>query len=450
MTIPPGALRDLLAEITGIELGRGGLADVLGTFVRHRIAELGLRLEEDYLTLLRNRDQGEVARLVDVVSVPHTWFMRDLPQLSAVVEALVELRRRARPLYVWVPGCATGEDVYSIALLAERAGVPVEVTGTDISERSLERARQGVYGPFSLRELPESARLDFELAPAGGLSVGTELRRRVRFVQHNLMDEALRRPGGWDLILCRNVFIYFSPTSAARCAEGLAATLNPAGVAFFGAGELITCPPEGVRPELISGRVAYRLDPSAPALGKRSALGEPFTSQKLRVGEPWGADAIRPLRESGLVPSSGQGARPLERDPPQVSSRFSTDWGRLLAREDLAPATEEALQLSARSPLDPGFRLASGILLYSSGDYRRAVEQLRSALLLEGRLWVAAVYQGLCLEGLGNREEALALFRCAQRLLEASSAEPVELPAELSAHSVDLRYLVRDRVKRAI
>src|SRR5690606_15356386 len=110
--------------------------------------------EPAYLSHLDNDPSGESERLIDVISVPHTWFFRDSVQLNAIIDALSAVDTRRRPLRVWVPGCATGEDAYSLALLARAAGLELEVTASDLSRKSLQRAEEAVFGPFSLRELP--------------------------------------------------------------------------------------------------------------------------------------------------------------------------------------------------------------------------------------------------------------------------------------------------------
>jgi chemotaxis protein methyltransferase CheR len=425
------SLRHRLTVQTGIELVRGGLSDSLKIFVERRLKELSLKDEPAYLSHLDDEASGEAVRLIEVISVPHTWFFRDPVQLSAIIDALSERKGRGTPLSVWVPGCATGEDAYSIALLADAAGLEVQVTASDISLKSLERGREATYGSFSLREVP--AHFLSELEPLGTAHrVSERIRAMVRFQEHNLMDPAIRTRGGWDIILCRNVFIYFSAENACLCAEALSQVLSPDGTLFWGAGELLTQSPRGVYPVSIRDRIAFRRLPTSPRLeGDRTHV--PPARLVLTVSAP-----VEVAPSLGEFP---QNAGKMSRDPPP-----SPDWEELLAREDIGSATQEVLRLSAALPLDMELRTGAGIFLYSLGDYELALREFRAALMLDPRLWFVALYEGLCLDGLGRRDEARDRFRAAERWL-LSGGDSIALPEVLKGHGADLREMVKAKAR---
>src|SRR5690606_30879640 len=117
---------------------------------------------------------------------------------------------------------STGEEPYSLAILAEKSGVDVEIWATDLNLAALSHARRGSYGMWSLRHMQEDLTFGFT-QEANGCRVQPHVAARVRFARHNLLrDPTFRSPlesGGWDLILCRNVLIYYTPEDAADVAR---------------------------------------------------------------------------------------------------------------------------------------------------------------------------------------------------------------------------------------
>src|SRR5205807_399417 len=126
-------------------------------------------------------------------------------------------------------------------------GVSVEVLATDINSEALERARAAVYGEWSTRTLPAELRRFLEPAPGGGHRVVDDVRARVRFLRHNLLGAAPApaTSGAWDLVLCRNVLIYFRRAEAAGTLERLARSLSDDGWLFVGGGEVLQAAPAG-------------------------------------------------------------------------------------------------------------------------------------------------------------------------------------------------------------
>lgn len=458
----------LLTELTGIELSRGGLRNSLESFAERRACELGFKDAEAYFSEVARLGSAERQRLFDVISVPHTWFFRDAAQIHAVLQVLKDMSCGARPLRVWVPGCATGEDAYSLALLAESAGLSLRILATDMSQRSLTKARDARYGAFSMRELP-SAYSPFFTRQGKFWTLAESVRQRVQFQEHNLMDPPLTTAGGWDLILCRNVVIYFSSSTAANCAERMAQTVHAAGAIFFGAGELVSQAPRGLNPVLVGQRVAFRpATPSeeVPRWAAKAPKVPPMDGARPRP--PLGQHEIHGL--AGVAPAPRPQPEPQQHRPAEVpgalwseacrlpeagrsnqdegeSTVRSDSWTHLLDHGDFSTAAQEVLRASAQAPLDPELRLLSGIALYTAGDYGRGLRELRAALLLDGKLWPAALYQGLCLDGLGANDQAREEYARAARLLEAPDASRLSLPTPLQGLSGDLLEMVRHKAR---
>ncbi|MGH3222146.1 MAG: CheR family methyltransferase, partial [Streptosporangiaceae bacterium] len=158
-------------------------------------------------------------RLIDEVTVQETTFVRDRAQLDSIPwsDLLCSAQEAGSPVIrVWSAGCATGEEPYTLALLAAEAFVvehpPVDVLGTDISSRALAAAQTGRYRERAVRALDDGLRRRYlERQADGTYLVGDGLRKLVRYRRHNLARDPLPPPGeaGFDVITCRNVLIYF-------------------------------------------------------------------------------------------------------------------------------------------------------------------------------------------------------------------------------------------------
>jgi chemotaxis methyl-accepting protein methylase len=152
-------------------------------------------------------------------------------------ERLAACASEGRPFQAWFAGCATGDEVYSVALLLARLGLPpagADLLGTDLDAEAIEVARAGAYEPASLREVPEAAREKwFEPAPPPRCwKVRSPHPARIQFRVHDVLRTPPRR--GQDLVLCRNLMIYLEPSLQETVLLHLAAALRPGGVLALG------------------------------------------------------------------------------------------------------------------------------------------------------------------------------------------------------------------------
>jgi chemotaxis protein methyltransferase CheR len=251
-------LRGLVEERLGLHYGEGDLP-MLGERVGARAHVAGMASLHDYYARLReDPDPGgpEWLALADHLAVGETYFFRETPPLEALIDAeiLPRLQRGQPSLRLWSAGCATGEEPLTVAmLLAERRCLDrVVVHATDVSPAALARARTGRYPANSLRlpALPECARRFISRLPDGALEVAPELRAQIRWQTLNLLDTAgVRALGVFDVILCRNVIIYFSERATRQLVSALTEALNPGGVLAVGVSESLHrfsaagCPP---------------------------------------------------------------------------------------------------------------------------------------------------------------------------------------------------------------
>ncbi len=199
---------------------------------------------ERYFDLLQH-EPGEIDALFDDLLIKVTGFFRDAPVFEALKEtafpSLTRDRVEADPLRVWVPGCSTGEEIYSIAIslleYVEAAGlsISVQMFGSDASERVIERARAGVYDDGIVSAVsPDRLRRRFTRTDAG-YQINRTVRDLCVFSRHILgVDPPLSR---MDLISCRNLLIYLAPTLQQKVIDTLAYALRPAGTLLVGSSE---------------------------------------------------------------------------------------------------------------------------------------------------------------------------------------------------------------------
>jgi chemotaxis protein methyltransferase CheR len=221
--------------------------------VARRIAELGLADHAaDRAHLAAHPDEWEVLRALTPVTISR--FGRDREVFGALAaDVLPSLAASARDagrdvLRAWSAACASGEEAYTLALLAADAGLEIDVLATDVHPPVLERARSARYERSSLRELPDRWReRGFAEAPGGALAVRPEHRHRVTVARHDLRDPPPTGP--FDLVLCRNAaFTYFAPDAQRAVLAHLAAALRPGGALVLGLHETLPDPATGFAP----------------------------------------------------------------------------------------------------------------------------------------------------------------------------------------------------------
>jgi chemotaxis protein methyltransferase CheR len=242
--------RRLIYREAGIYLGPHKKALLMGRLSR-RLRELGLSFG-DYLRQVEE-DAPERARLLEAICTHETRFFRE-PRHFEFLERDVLPRWRSqggtdsggKHVRVWSAGCSSGEEAFSLAMvlrfhLPPEEGWTIEILATDLSTRILERARQTLWPVDRSQEIPSRYLKAFMLRGTGSqeglMKAGPELRPLVHFQRVNLNEESLPVMGCFDLLFCRNVFIYFDAASKARAVERLVRRLSPKGYLFVGHAE---------------------------------------------------------------------------------------------------------------------------------------------------------------------------------------------------------------------
>ncbi|MCC7492348.1 MAG: PAS domain-containing protein [Fimbriimonadaceae bacterium] len=242
------------------------------TLVRRLLRRMGLRhaaTVDAYLHLLAE-DSGEAEALARELRIGVTAFFRDpevFDHLAAELLPTVLAQRQPGPLRLWVPGCSTGEEAYSLAILTAELlsamGRPLDlqVFGTDADEATLQVARRGLYSDTDLAAVPAARRQRWFEPSGAGWQVRSELRSLLVFAPQNLLlDPPFSR---LDLVSCRNVLIYLDPSAQAHALAMFHFGLQPWGLLLLGTSETCAASEALFEPVSTRWRVYRRVNSSA-------------------------------------------------------------------------------------------------------------------------------------------------------------------------------------------
>jgi chemotaxis protein methyltransferase CheR len=242
-------IRDIVYKLSRISLGPSKKTMVLSRITR-RMRILGCATVKDYCALLKQSSgRAELSSLVDVISTNHTYFFRESPHFDYLTQTLLASRAGAntRPFKVWSTACSSGEEPYSIAMmLMEQSriqrGFNWSMEATDISSIVLEKAKAATYAKPIVSRVPEVlAKRYFQVDPSGeSYRVNADLVKKIRFHQLNLFEIPSSFPTGFDLIVCRNVMIYFDRPTREQLISMLIQRLLPGGTLFVGHSESLS------------------------------------------------------------------------------------------------------------------------------------------------------------------------------------------------------------------
>jgi chemotaxis protein methyltransferase CheR len=270
-------LAGLLEARTGQQLTmsrRWRIETALSTLMRERQITT---LDELITILVMGKEPNLSQQVVEALLNNETYFFRDRAPFDVLqrhaLPELAQRREKSKRLRIWSAGCSTGQEVYSLSMLfAEEPekwrGWTVDILGTDVSTSCVDRARAGAYTQFEVqRGLGINQMIKwFEECPDGWRAL-EELRRPVRFQVHNLLEPA-PHPGGFDIILCRNVLLYLSPDKKTLSFERLAGAMAEDGWLMLGAGETVIGQSSKLGAD-VNARGLYRLKGDGSRVEKR-------------------------------------------------------------------------------------------------------------------------------------------------------------------------------------
>ena len=260
-------LRDLIHGRTGL-LYASDRIDLLADRVAPRVLEQGFTTVLDYYYLLKYdpRGENEWPFLMDALSVPETYFWREVDQLQAIAHAVMPAiagEAAGAPVRIWSVPCASGEEPLSLAILLEEAGwferATIEIHASDASPAAIARAREGRYRERALRALPAWVRDRYFTRQGGEFAVNRSLHDRIRSwsVVNVRSAEETRQLAASSIILCRNLFIYFSAEATREVADRFAAAMPTPAYLCVGASESLLSVTSRFELEMIGGAFVY-------------------------------------------------------------------------------------------------------------------------------------------------------------------------------------------------
>ncbi len=405
----------------------------------------------DYLTHLQ-AEAGKEERelLIQELTIGETYFFRYQEQFDAVRDQLLpELIKGScadrQRLSVWSAGCATGEEIYSLAILLNSAfpqlqSWDVSLLGTDINRDFLRQAEKAVYRKWALRNSSDAFLQQHFLKQDQEWHLLPSYRKGVQFRAHNLiLDDiaALIPVGGFDLIFCRNVLIYFDQETYRRLIAAFYRALKPGGWLVLGPAELTPLSCEPFSPHALSRLSCFRKEEpvpstevaafSAPASSLSApAFPDPFAVPELPVF-PWQTQFAPipsglPLAHSPLT----ERLIPIPVQPSLQSEALNTirslaDQGQLEAAEALCR------QFLAQEPLHVSCHYYLALVLSAKGQSADALQTLKQVLYLDHKHILAHYHQGLLFQQMGQMPAARKAFRNALGLLNTQQ-EDCSLP----------------------
>ncbi|OJT22446.1 methyltransferase [Archangium sp. Cb G35] len=459
-------LSSLLLERAGLKITPDGYHS-LRLALSTRMPVVGIVNAEEYVKLLRSAED-ELRALLPLVTVGHTEFFRDPKQFRALEsrilpDALWKARRENRRISIWSAGCATGEEPYSLAMvLAEQGALPIEVDlwATDLNLAAVEAAKQGRFSARRVAGMHGDRRTRFFRPVEDGYEIVSSLKDYVRFDGQNLAVPVFEKvkPESLDLILCRNVIIYFDLPTIRALMDRFLAALRPGALLLLGYSESLFKVYDRFEMVEMEGAFVYRRPvkplPPRTSIGLGNTKGQSTssllpstralkttldTSSKVPPVSPGGPAPRKTVEVPVRAPEAPQVANPAATvaDPPRKSleaSAVGADAGRTRGSE--MPAW--SLMLA------PGERLNAAVRMIERGDFVSAVATVEQLLAdepghLDALLTLGNIYSlsGRVVDARDafaqaiNREPLCVEARVFGGLAELQAGELAEARAEL-------------------
>src|SRR3972149_3997664 len=296
--------RQIISEKSGLYIREQDNKKLIDT-ISSRIKILRLSSENEYYQLLNSdKNKPECQEFITSLTTGETYFFRDKGQFSLLknylLPELIEKQMKDKTLKIWSAGCSTGEEAYSIAILIRelmqnylnpKSAIQIPnfddwdilILGTDINEAAIKKARLGFYRDWSFRMVSEDVKKQWFRKVKDGWKIDKGIIEMGNFEHIDLINDDYpdykSMLHDMDLILCRNVFIYFIPDVVSRVISKLNETLTDGGYLMTGHAELPQQAIHNLRPKVFPESVVYK---KSSELGVRSA-GTPILDFRLPI-----------------------------------------------------------------------------------------------------------------------------------------------------------------------
>ncbi len=297
-------ISEIATELTGVQLNESH-REMIRSRLQRRMTELGLATLEGYLEHLQTNRAGESSVLIGLITTHHTFFFREFLHFEylgkEVLPKLKEelLSRPDRTLHIWSAACSRGQEVYSLAMFLDHTlpkldpSLKYRIHGTDVDPASIEIAKNGVYRHEELKSAPLSLVANHWARGTGKISdfvkVKKSLKSHCSFDTANLLAPAsFKMKRKFDVIFCRNVFIYFNADQIKKITQSLMNSLSDTGSLFVGITESLSqlkLPLKALGPSVYT-RKPEKIQPIASHKNKPQAsddLPPPLVARPIRV-----------------------------------------------------------------------------------------------------------------------------------------------------------------------
>jgi chemotaxis protein methyltransferase CheR len=402
------ALTEFIEAQTGLTFPLARFADVQER-IRRAMRQVDIQNPHAYLNFLRSSSDAFKDLIADI-TVGETYFFRHAAQFEFLRrEVLPQLRERNMGVRLWSAACSSGEEAYSLAILTEQAGLAsrTRILATDISERALHRARQGIYSEWSLREAGADLISSWFVRQERRFHLAEGIRRRVEFNRLNLALDAYPSTltGTWstDVIFCRNVLIYFDRATIARVAKRLFDSLAEGGW-------LITAPAD-------------------PPLNEVAGFEVVTTSAGVFYRRPVGIERLPASLEAAAIEEDPFQAPPEPKVEMEVDPHsLALDVRRIANSGDWPGAEVAAADATRRCPLSAEIHFVRALVLAGLGNREAAAVAVRRAIYLDGSLALAHFTLGAILQASGDWDGARRAYGNARKL---AGSQPEDQPLPL-------------------
>lgn len=400
-----------ILRCTGLHFEQRNRAALLRGLAK-RMCALRIGSYSEYLAYLKlhGEDRHELQKLLQFLTVGETYFFRYPAHFAALKERFTLPPPVDRPLRIWSAGCSTGEEPYSIAMTLMEA-LPdwrerdIRIIATDINNRSLKLARDGVYSPWSLR-ITQKQQVERYFERVGqSFLIKDEVKRLVHFRHLNLLgpvhDELWQELSALDAIFCRNVLIYFTPQTADEMLRRLAGALKISGQLFLGHAETLLQHDSTL--ELRHQGKGFFYLKSEPR--KRQAAPPSATAPPAPRPLPAAPPPATAPRKGFSFPPSAAPPPPLTPAPPLEAAR------ELFDQEDFDRAQELLDRILREEPANASALVLVAFIQAGKGALQQALETCNRVLELNDLLPEAYFLKGVILDADDRLAEAADEYR---------------------------------------
>jgi chemotaxis protein methyltransferase CheR len=415
---------------------------------QRRAGAAGFRDVASYVRALAGGSLSEEwAALLNIVTVKESFFFRGPQQFcalaSTIIPQLVAARQSERRLSVWSAGCAHGEEPGTLAIvLSEQANLVAwdwRVVATDVDTEALAVAKLGIYGDRAVATVPGELYPRYFSRHGDTSQLSDRVRQRIDYRPLNLIHEPFPLPSQpYDIILLRNVLIYFREESQRRVLAGLARSLAPDGTLFLGPAETLWRLSNDFEPVDLGDCFCYRLQAAQPAAAASVRPRDMGSSHRIPSRQP----AVRPHGPAVRRAAKAETARTTPILAAEPASALATGdaastadrlraAARSLVANDLTRAADLIAETIKADPSDPAIRCIEGFHHDIGGRPENAIASYRAALFLDPGLYQVRLLLADALRRLGWGPRAYQEYRQALATLESHGGRELAILSEL-------------------